>query len=202
MAKVNYQALCRELFGTDDVQKLREIARVVGEGNPRNAGRKKKFNEKDVRQMLALLSEGYTVNEVAERFHTTRQTVSRVVNAPPSEKYPLRMTYMFRQFPTTVIHVDFIRERICIQNRTDDVLHRAFGVMENPDWEDFRHFLEDRCFPATRGNVKQLLAQLQVGNYDPLQIVEKTAGRMAEDDLWLKFDYYEGGRVRGTGRIK
>ena len=51
-------------------------------------------------------------------------------------------------------------------------------------------FLQDRCFPKTRGNVKTVLTGLGLQDYDPLQIVEKTNGRTAEDDLWLKFHYY------------
>lgn len=81
------------------------------------------------------------------------------------------------------------------------MLHRAFGVIEAPTWEDFNYFLKERCFPATRGNVKQLLRQMQIGGYDPLQIAEKTAGRMAEDNLWLKFDYYKGVAKRGTNIV-
>ena len=75
-------------------------------------------------------------------------------------------------------------------HHTKDILHRAFGVKEEPTWEDFQVFLQDRCFPETRGNVKVILAGLGLQDYDPLQIVEKTKGRTAEDDLWLRFQYY------------
>ena len=39
-------------------------------------------------------------------------------------------------------------------------------------------------------NYKDLLKQLQLTSYDPLQIVEKTRGRTVEDDMWLKFNHY------------
>jgi hypothetical protein len=71
-------------------------------------------------------------------------------------------------------------------------------VIEAPTWEDFNYFLKERCFPETRGDAKLLLRQMRIGGYDPLQIVEKTAGRMAEDNLWLKFDYYKEAAKRGT----
>jgi hypothetical protein len=38
--------------------------------------------------------------------------------------------------------------------------------------------------------VKDILGGLQLTDYDPLQIVEKTKGKTAEDDMWLKFTYY------------
>ena len=53
--------------------------------------------------------------------------------------------------------------------------------------------MKSRCFPVTRGNVKAELRALGLTDYDPLQIVEKTHGRTAEDDLWLKFRYYPTG---------
>ena len=111
-------------------------------------------------------------------------------NQDPPEGFTLRMTYMYQQDPCTVIDVDFLNRRIRIENRTEDLLHRAFGVNETPDWRDFEEFLLDRCFPATRGDAKELLQAMQLTDYDPLQIVEKTNGRTAEDDLWIKVQYY------------
>ena len=103
---------------------------------------------------------------------------------------------MYQNKPCTAIDVNFLQNKIKIQNYTKDILHRAFGVKESPTWEDFHIFLQDRWFPKTRGNVRTVLAGLGLQDYDPLQIVEKTKGRTAEDDLWLKFQYYERA---GTG---
>lgn len=56
--------------------------------------------------------------------------------------------------------------------------------------------MQSRCFPPTRGGLKAELKALGLTDYDPLQILEKTHGRTAEDALWLKFQYtpLEGGR--------
>ena len=40
-------------------------------------------------------------------------------------------------------------------------------------------------------NKKELLRQLGLTDYDPLQIIEKTRGRMADDEQWLKIRYLE-----------
>ena len=80
-------------------------------------------------------------------------------------------------------------------DRTDDMLHRAFGVVEKPTWEHFEEFLADRCFPETRGNLKAILKELNIGSYDKLQIVEKTKGRTTDDNLWIKFKYYPKGDI-------
>ena len=187
---VDYRKLCVDLFGTDDVNELTRIARTCKEKNPRKAGRKKKFTAEDVQTIRSLIEDGTTVNEVAARLQTSRQVIGRHLNEKPAEDYTLRMTYMYQQHPCTIIDVDFLNQRILVQNKTKDMLHRAFGVIEKPTWNDFELFLKERCFPATRGNAKEILKELQLTSYDPLQIVEKTRGRTAEDDMWLKFNYY------------
>jgi len=44
----DYRKLCVELFGTDDVAELRNIAQTLHKKNARNAGRKKKFTAKEI----------------------------------------------------------------------------------------------------------------------------------------------------------
>ena len=187
---VDYRDVCQELFGTTDIDELKKIAAQVNQKNPRQAGRKKKFTDQDVAHMRELRTNGVPMQEIAERYNTSRQIVSKYLNQAPEDGYTMRMTLMYQNKPCTAIDVNFLQNQIKIQNYTKDILHRAFGVKEDPTWEDFHVFLQDRCFPKTRGNVKTILAGLGLQDYDPLQIVEKTGGRTAEDDLWLKFQYY------------
>lgn len=184
----DYRKLCVELFGTDNVDELKKIAKKLKDN--RNAGRKQKFTDKQISEIEKLLEGGMTMVEVAERFGTSRQIIDKYVNRPPEKNYTLRMTYMHGQNPCTIIDVDFMNEKVMIKNRTDDILYRAFGVVENPTWQQFQEFLEDRCFPKTRGNMKAVLKELGIDSYDPLQIVERTKGRTADDNLWLKFKYF------------
>ena len=86
----------------------------------------------------------------------------------------------------TTIDVDFKHEKIKIKNYTDKIPLRAFGVVENPTWEDFQWFLKDRCFPETRAHLKWVLSDVGVPFYDPLMIIEKTKGKMAEDQQWIE----------------
>lgn len=190
MANVDYKAVCQELFGTTDVDELKRLAAQINQKNPRQAGRKKKFKHEDVERMRELRADGVPMQEIADRYGTSRQIVSKYLNQAPEDGYTMRMTLMYQNRPCTAIDVNFLQNKIKIQNYTKDILHRAFGIKEDPTWEDFYVFLQDRCFPKTRGNVKTVLAGLGLQDYDPLQIVEKTNGRTAEDDLWLKFQYY------------
>ena len=66
-------------------------------------------------------------------------------------------------------------------------MKRAFGVNENPTWEDFESFLEERCFPNSRAMKKTILQRIGVDSYDPLQILEMNKGRTAEDNQYINF---------------
>lgn len=57
-----------------------------------------------------------------------------------------------------------------------------------PNWEDFQRFLEDRCIPRQRAGLREYLETLGLDEYDPLAIIEKTGGRMAEDQQWLTIE--------------
>lgn len=89
----------------------------------------------------------------------------------------------------TTIYADYKNKKVRIENHTNDWLHLAFGVKKNPTWKDYEDFLEDRCPPRTRANIKEVLESLGLQHYDPISICEKTSGRTAEDNSWMDFDY-------------
>ena len=187
MSNTDYRALCQELFGTDDPEQLRRIAAARTKKNARNAGRKRALSPAELSEMEDLLGKGAKVREIAERFHISRQSASQYLNEGPGGNYTLRIDFKRGTQICTVIYVDFAREQIAIQNRTDDLLSRAFGAVEAPTWQDFQDFLRSRCFPESRGYLKQILRGLGVNGYDPLEIAEATNGRTAEDDMYMTF---------------
>ena len=79
---------------------------------------------------------------------------------------------------------------LAVENLVDDSLSTAFGVNTSPTWEDLENFLEERCVPRQRDGLQYYLRELGLDHYDPLAIVRKTQGRMAEDNCWL--DIVEG----------
>ena len=66
-----------------------------------------------------------------------------------------------------------------------DCLKLPFGNNPSPSWADYQHFLKDRCIPKTRAGLQEYLEAIGVDRYEPLEIIRKTQGRMAGDDLWL-----------------
>lgn len=106
----------------------------------------------------------------------------------PEKVYPVRLYYMFKRELCTVIDVDDRRRRVCVNNYTTDPVKRAFGTNEKPTFEEYEFFLESRCFPRTRDKMKLVLRELELPFYDPFLIIEKTEGRMAEDDFWIRIE--------------
>ena len=86
----------------------------------------------------------------------------------------------------TTILADETAEKVLIENHTSDPLYTAFGVNNNPDWQDYQNFLEERCIPKSRAGLQEYLNAIGVDEYNPLEIVRKTKGRMAEDQSWLE----------------
>ena len=87
---------------------------------------------------------------------------------------------------TTKITVDKTLKKLAILNQSSNPLFTAFGVNAHPSWNDFQYFLEDRCLPKDRDGLKYYLEELGLTSYEPLEIIRKTQGRMAEDHCWLK----------------
>ncbi|MBQ8518351.1 MAG: helix-turn-helix domain-containing protein [Agathobacter sp.] len=185
----------------------------MGKANERGAGRKPVFTDEQITELRTKRKQGITVSALAKEYGVSRQTLSaylnkkdqqmeaiiesiklwRELNRPFKEvnvvDYTMRMDFMCEDECCTQILVDFKHEKIAINNTTDKIMLRAFGININPTWEDFMEFLEERCFPRTRDNLKLILQDLELDFYDPLYIIEKTQGRMGEDMQWLKVTY-------------
>lgn len=195
--------LLMDIFQTEDEDELRRIAsnaqryqqlfRSKPPVNVRNAGRKARFTDNDIAAIESMYMNGTGIQEIASHFKTTRQTISKYIT--PTKRInrnkfiTMRMQYMYEDELCTTIDIDYMNKKIYIQNHTDDIIHRAFGVVKKPSWTDFEQFLESRCLPRTRANVKSILRDMGLSFYDPIQIIEKTEGRMAEDKQWIKITY-------------
>ena len=183
--------------------------------NARGAGRKRALHAETVNVIKKRYDAGETVTALAAEYGVTRQTLSTYLHPKESQldqvcrtyrawvclnalmqqddlwDYTLRIDYMNHEECCTVILVDFLHKKILIRNETDELLFRAFGVKEKPTWEDFEYFLEDRCVPRTRFGMKEILKDYGLDFYDPLAIIEKTGGHMAEDHQWMKLTYFD-----------
>lgn len=106
----------------------------------------------------------------------------------PQKKEPMRLWYMLKNEVCTIIDVNEREKRIQIYNYTKDNIKRAFGKNEYPTFEEYEEFLESRCFPRSRDKMKIMLKELDLPFYEPLMIIEKTFGKMAEDEFWIRIE--------------
>lgn len=101
------------------------------------------------------------------------------------KEYDMQLNYMYNDKICAVIEVDERNRRVAVKNYTNILIFRPFGSIEEPTFEDYEEFIESRCFPRSRDKMKIQLEILDLPFYDPLLIIEKTQGRMAEDDFWI-----------------
>lgn len=88
----------------------------------------------------------------------------------------------------TKIIADFTDETLSVENTTENIVKTAFGKNEVPTWEDLLSFLEERCLPKSRSGIREYLETIGVEEYNPIEIIKKTAGRMAEDNQWIEWE--------------
>lgn len=196
--QLNFETQIMNIFGTTDLEKLKQIAETARKCQDMSektlarecrTGRKNSFTERQLAQILALRKNGENITDIAKRYRVSRQTIytqirraHRFSNDPDVK---IRMYFMNRDDLCTTIDIDFLHERVYIQNYTDQIILRAFGVRNDPKWKDFEDFLEERCFPRTRDHAKEILREMELPFYDPMLIIEKTEGRMAGDHQWI-----------------
>ena len=98
------------------------------------------------------------------------------------------LSYYDGQTLCSKIAADYTDQTVCFENYTNNYLRTAFGNNPAPTWEDFQTFLEERCIPKARAGMREYLEAIGVERYDPLDIIYKTKGRMAEDDQWIQLE--------------
>ena len=104
----------------------------------------------------------------------------------PKMKYNLRLLYKEENQINTIIDVDILNQKIEFKNFTSNVLKRGFGQKENVSYEDYENFLDSRCIPNTRDKLKIELEIKDIPFYDKLLIIEKTEGRIADDNYHIE----------------
>ncbi len=88
----------------------------------------------------------------------------------------------------STIIADYTDQTLRVRNEDVELIKMAFGKRERPTWEDYESFLEERCIPRERAALQEYLDVIGVSEYDPMQIILKTQGRMAEDQQWIQIE--------------
>lgn len=118
-----------------------------------------------------------------------RQTIEKFLKEKCREGHTLLLlSYYDGDTLCSKIAADTVDRNLCVENYSSDVFKTAFGNNQLPTWDDFQEFLEERCIPRGRAGLREYLETLGLDAYDPLEIIKKTSGRMAEDQQWLKVE--------------
>lgn len=144
---------------------------------------------------LSDLGIGEGRREVILSFDGGQITVSPALSIEEYAKKKLAMghqLYAFRYYDDsrlcTLIYADFTDKTIQAENYTNTLIKTAFGKKAIPTWEDFAAFLEERCIPKGRAGLQDYLHDIGLDEYDPMEIIKKANGRMAEDRQWLEVE--------------
>ena len=113
--------------------------------------------------------------------------IAKQLEIPP-RKTKLRLYYMDGDHICTIIDVDEPKHEVEIKNFATDPQKRAFGRVEYPSFDEYESFLESRCFPRSRDKMKIMLDALDLPFYDPIQIIERTQGRLTDDEQWIRVE--------------
>ena len=151
----------KDYITSEDIKNLRknlgltqkEFASLVGTSKP-TIERWEKENAK-ITGPIVLLSK--MINDYPDY-------VNRLII--PEKEFPVRMFYMYKDDICTLIDVDDAKQLVRIKNYTDKLMFRAFGVNEDPDYNDYKEFLESRCFPRTRDKMKLVLEDIGLPFYN------------------------------------
>lgn len=82
----------------------------------------------------------------------------------------------------TVIIADFTDEIIQIKNYVDDYIRTAFGNNSNPSWDDLMWLIGDRLISSSRDGINYYLEVIGLDEYESIEMLRRTSGRMAEDN--------------------
>lgn len=162
-----------------------ELNQIKKEGQTERKKGRPSISPQKRAQILSLCRRGNTMRAIADETGVAVSTVHKVIAKAEQES---RMVYVYldRGNPATWIDVYGVSQKVHIVNFTEDMLSRAFGIRENPNWEDFEEFLESRCMPRTRYGIREEVRFMGLDVYDPFQIVIKTKGRVYGDGQSLE----------------
>lgn len=101
------------------------------------------------------------------------------------------MTIMWKEQPQVEIKWDTTKYGSASASILADNLSIKIPLklrVPNPDFKDVLAFLESRCVPRTRVDIKDILRAYGLREYNPMMMCRKSHGRSPTDYIWVRFD--------------
>lgn len=110
--------------------------------NTRNAGRKPRITKEQLVEIKARRDAGESVASLAQEYGVSRQALNKRL-VEDREQHEVQLDYYVQNELCTSIFVDRKSQTLRLINYALGLSKRAFGLNDNPDWGEFRSFLED-----------------------------------------------------------
>ena len=95
--------------------------------------------------------------------------------------------YMWKNEVSSHVEVDLDALEVKCEEYTTKCWNAVFWKQPH-NIEYLNKFFESRCFPEHRADLDVLLELLGLQQYNPLDIVKITRGRMMNDFCWIRFE--------------
>lgn len=118
--------------------------------NVRGAGRKPVITDEQLNIVKDRIQSGESISSIAKEYGVSRQALHNRLKY--SESRYVTMEYMVNGDVTTIIEVDFRNEDVRIKNMGNRLSKYAFGINQNPSWENFTSFLGNQVLLASNDN--------------------------------------------------
>lgn len=102
----------------------------------------------------------------------------------------MEFDYMYKDIVCT--HVICAGNEVKVENKVKNPNLAAFGTVETVNPNDVYELLCERCFPETRANCSELLEDMGLQEYDPIEIIKQTHGTMCSDYFWIRLKENQG----------
>lgn len=102
------------------------------------------------------------------------------------ENYDIHFRWMRAGILYSEVKANSKTREVEVVNFTDEREEKVFGQRENPTWDDLVRFVESRCIPPTRHNIRDLLDMVGLPKYDAFALFQITSGHFAKDKCYAE----------------
>jgi len=97
----------------------------------------------------------------------------------------LEFTIMHKERELADINVNFSTGEVEYKEYVHKIPYRQF--YRTPNVHQIYDWIEGRCMPRNRANIREYLTSMGISSYDPIEMIKRTKGIMHADYLWTRF---------------
>ena len=114
--------------------------------NERNAGRKPVITDEKLNIIKARIEAGESISSISKEYGVSRQALHQRLKNSKDDSF--RLEYYVNGNVGSVIEVEPSKEAIHVYHYLHKLSDRAFGLVNNPNWDDLAKLLESQYFKS------------------------------------------------------